>query len=302
MRDVSTQLADYFDATVERVTPEDVFAGSDVLGSIPPLKPAPRYQLRPAWTGAIAFMMTLTVIGGSLGVMMLLRSQLSPAGSGFAPSAISSDSGTDADWLWVIMAGLVIVALGAVIVMMVRWNRSRIETNGGLPMTTTTDKPQTEASVQKLHTTNRVLTVAVVVLALLAIGFGGWAIYQATTADEGTAMPDDVAALMDEWEAANRLNDGSVADLYAIGGYHLAGANRVTGEDLAPEFSPPGWTHEWTTEPYLIVDDVDSRYVVARGLEISNGSITSNSALVFELKRNTDGQLEILQTNWVWQN
>jgi len=302
MRDVTGQLADYFDATVERITPEDVFAGSDGRYPTPRLDPTPRHRLQPAWVVAVAFMTTIVVFGGSLGVMMMFRARLIPASSGFSPIAASPGTGSDTGWLWLVVVGLVIALLAAMAGLIVKGRGTGRGANGGSTMTMTTDKPQVDANVQKLHTTNRVLIIAVVVLALLAIGLGGWAIYQATAEDQVAAVPEDVAALIDEWQAANSSNDGSVADLYAIGGYHQAGTNKLTGEDLATELNLPGWTHEWTTEPYLIVDEGDGRYVVVRGLELGNGTIVSNSAFVFEITTNGDGQLEILQTNWIWQN
>jgi hypothetical protein len=302
MRDVTGQLADYFDATVERITPEDVFAGSEGRYPIPRLDLTPRNRLRPAWVVAVAFMTTIVVFGGSLGVMMMFRARLIPAGSGFAPIAASPGKGGDTGWLWLVVVGLVIALLAAMAGLIVKGRRTGRGTNGGSTMTMTTDKPQVDESVQKLHTTNRVLIVAVVVLALLAIGLGGWAIYQATADDQVAAVPEDVAALLDTWETANNQNDGSVLDLYAIGGYHLAGTNRYTGEELAAELSVPGWDHEWTSEPFLIVDNDDGRYVVVRGLEISNDVVVANSAFVYEIGTDSDGQLEILQTNWIWQN
>jgi len=302
MRDVSGQLADYFDATVERITPEDVLAGSEVRTPSPRLDPTPKHQLRPAWAVAVAFMTTLVVIGGSLGVMTLLRARLIPAGSGFAPIAASPGTGSDTGWLWVVVVGLVIALMAGMAGMILKGRRTGREANGGSTMTMTTDKPQVDESVQKLHTTNRVLIVAVVVLALLAIGLGGWAIYQATADDQVAAVPENVAALLNEWDSANNQNDGSVADLYAITGYHQAGTTRLFGEELATELNLPGWDHEWTTEPYLIVDNDDGRYVVVRGLEISNDSMVSNSVFVYEVGTDSDGQLEILQTNWIWEN
>ncbi|MCL1586774.1 MAG: hypothetical protein M3092_00015 [Actinomycetia bacterium] len=302
MRDVTGQLADYFDATVERITPEDVCAGSEGRYPNPRFDPTPRHRLRPAWVVAVAFMTTIVVFGGSLGVMMMFRARLIPAGSGFAPIAASPGAGSDTGWLWVVAVGLVIALLAAMAGLIVKGRRTGRGANGGSAMTMTTDKPQVDKSVQKLHTTNRVLIVAVVVLALLAIGLGGWAIYQATVDDQVAAVPEDVAALLDTWETANNQNDGSVLDLYAIGGYHLAGTNRYTGEELAAELSVPGWDHEWTSEPFLIVDNDDGRYVVVRGLEISNDVVVANSAFVYEIGTDSDGQLEILQTNWIWQN
>lgn len=52
------------------------------------------------------------------------------------------------------------------------------------------------------------------------------------------------------------------------------------------------------TEPYLLVDEGDGRYVVARGTRVApyEGSIT------FSIARSSDGDLEIIKTAWFYAN
>lgn len=300
MRDLGGQLADYFDATVERITPEDIIAGNEVRHPSPQLTPRPKRQLRAAWAVGAAFATTIVAIGGSMGVVTLLRARRVPMGSGIGQPVVASGTGGDVGWLWVVLAGLSVGLIVAVAALMVKGRRTRVGANGGTTMTMTTDKPQVDDSVHKLHTTNRVLIVAVVVLALLAIGLGGWAIYQATASDQGTAIPQNVATLLDEWEAANNRADGSVAELYAIAGYHQAGTTIYRGEDIVNQLSAPGYAHEWTTEPYLLVDEGDGRFVVTRGLRIEDPTMVATSVFVFEITTDADGELEFAQTNWIW--
>ena len=112
------------------------------------------------------------------------------------------------------------------------------------------------------------------------------------------SVPDDVAALTTAWGEAVNRDDGSVTDLYKMGGYHLYGATPIPRDDVSShlEAGPAG---EWLTEPYLLVDEGDGRYVVARGTRVNSayeGSIT------FSIARSSDGELEIVKTAWFYAN
>ncbi|RLE13578.1 MAG: hypothetical protein DRJ28_07115, partial [Actinobacteria bacterium] len=62
MRDLTDQLADYFDATVERITAEDVLAGRQVRPPAQHLhQPIRKRMLRPAWALSVAFVTTIVV-------------------------------------------------------------------------------------------------------------------------------------------------------------------------------------------------------------------------------------------------
>ena len=55
MRDVTEQMTAYFDATIERLTAEDVLAGADVRAQNGRLAPVGVPRLRPAWVVAAGF-------------------------------------------------------------------------------------------------------------------------------------------------------------------------------------------------------------------------------------------------------
>jgi hypothetical protein len=114
-----------------------------------------------------------------------------------------------------------------------------------------------------------------------------------------TEVPADVVALIDKWWAANERGDGSVADLYQPSGYHVYGAELIPRSGLAAHFNTPSYTKEWITEPYLIAAEPEGRYVVARGLKVSSGSMSWTSAFVFEIVTSRDDELQIAQTDWV---
>ena len=106
----------------------------------------------------------------------------------------------------------------------------------------------------------------------------------------------DVAALTTAWGEAINRDDGSVTDLYRTAGYHLYGARKIPLDNIASHLEA-GTSGEWLTEPYLLVDEGDGRYVVARGTRVNSayeGSIT------FSIARSSDGELEIVKTAWFY--
>jgi hypothetical protein len=302
MRDVNGQLADYFDATVERITAEDVLAGARVRAVVPQRTAPPRRTPHPAWALATAFVTTLVVVSGSLGIGLLLRSRATPVGAG--GTALGGSGGDAAlGWTFGIATAVALAVLAIALV-----SRGRVVTagrNGGRTMTTTIDKPAADDRIHRLESRNRILTAAVVVLVVLAIGLGAWAVYQATTTDD-LGSPGDVAAITDDWQAANNRHDGSVVDLYAPNGYHEYGTEIYRGEDIAvhlgtQEGTLQTGTHEWTSDPVVLVDQGD-RWVVVRAMHISVGGTDAESTLSFEIVRMDDGSLKIAQSSWLEDN
>lgn len=111
------------------------------------------------------------------------------------------------------------------------------------------------------------------------------------------AVPDDVAALTKAWGDAINSGGGAVKALYTPDGFHLYNSQRIAHDDIAAHLEEPGPRGEWLTEPYLLIDDVNGRYVVARGTYAAGqypGSIT------FVIVRAADGGLEIAETAWVY--
>ena len=113
--------------------------------------------------------------------------------------------------------------------------------------------------------------------------------------------PEELAALIDNWYAANERADGSVLDLYLPEGYHLYGDQRIEYDEIPAHLSSGGLEHEWITEPLLIAEDEDGRYVVVRGMRIS-GSWVNASALLFEIVTTADDELRIVHTAWFYDN
>jgi hypothetical protein len=299
MRDVNDQLVDYFDATVERITPEDVLAGVRVRAVVPERTAPRRRAPHPAWALGTAFVTTLVVISGSLGIGLFLRSRATPIGAG-GTALDHSAADTALGWTFAIATAVALAMLA--IALLARGWIVAAGRNGGTTMTTTIDTPAVDDRVHRLENRNRILTIAVIVLVVLAVGLGAWAVYQATTAED-LGVPEDVAAITDDWQAANNRHDGSVVDLYTPNGYHEYGAEIYRGEDIAvhlgtQEGTVQTGTHEWTSDPVVLVDQGD-RWVVVRAMHISVGGTDAESTLSFEIVRRDDGSLKIAQSSWL---
>ena len=118
---------------------------------------------------------------------------------------------------------------------------------------------------------------------------------------ESLDVPDAIWDLMEEWEAANERGDGSVVELYFSNGYHHDGTKRVALDDLESSLAlSPGWEAEWITEPFMIVDDGDGRYVVTRGLRLGTETFGYTSAFTFEIETRDDGTMGLVHTAWAY--
>jgi hypothetical protein len=117
------------------------------------------------------------------------------------------------------------------------------------------------------------------------------------TEETTTEVPAEVAAMVDDWWAANDRRDGSVVDLYLPSGYHLYGDQRIMRDDLAGHFGAEGWTSERISGPYLVAAEPAGRYVVTIGVRNTNAGSSFASALTFEIVTR-NGEHEIAQTAW----
>ena len=299
MRDLDQQLADYFDATVERITAEDVLIGARSRAWETDQRAIRAVSRRPAWAIAVAFVATIVVVSGSLGVGLLLRASSTPVGAGGTALAETA-SGTTSPWIFIggALAALAAIAVAATARVMTAAGR-----NGGTSMTVTTERPAADDRIHKLTNRNRTLTIAVIVLAILAIGLGAWAVYEATAESSELAAPDEVMSMTDDWLAALEQFDSSVVDLYVGAGYHLYGTEEYRGEEIARHLGgAEGQTevrdHEWTSEPTVMVAGED-RWVVVRPMEIGQSGMFAESTLSFEIIQMDDGSYKIVHSVWM---
>lgn len=298
MRDAHEQLADYFDATVERITAEDVLIGARTPARDAEAQPTAEPRYRPAWAMAVAFTATIVVVSGSLGLGLLLRARSTPIGAGGTPQlGVTPDASTP----WIFIGGAV-AALALIAIAAAARVVATAGSKGGTTMTATTERPPVDDTVHHLTSRNRTLTIAVIILAILAIGLGAWAVYQATTGSDELTTPDEVMSMTDEWEAALSRYDGSVVDLYVEAGYHLYGTAKYEGEEIAghlggAEGQAQTGSNEWTAEPTVMVAGED-RWVIVRPMLITN-SASAESVLSFEIIQMDDGSYKIAHSVWM---
>jgi hypothetical protein len=233
MSEIETQLREYFDATVERVTAEDVLAGQRVFETIRPV--APRRTWHPAWVAVGAFVGTAVLLGGTIGLGAVLTGPTGDIGSGGLAAVVREATEAASLW-WLLIAAiaLVIAVAGALIALRRRQGTHKEEED---TMATTIEAPPAETTGTADHN-NRGLIVTIVVLAVALLALGAWAIYQ-QTAESETAVPAAVEELLNDYGVAWSNHDGeaflalTTADyVHDNGGatYDQAGtANMITG-------------------------------------------------------------------------
>lgn len=125
----------------------------------------------------------------------------------------------------------------------------------------------------------------------------------ALEAAEATVAPDAIAALIDDWYEALGRGDDSVLDLYVPEGYHLYGDQRIEYDEIVGHLTGSTIKHAWITEPLLITDEGDGRYVAVRGMRNSSPSgWSSATALSFEVVTMPDDELRLVQTAWFYDS
>jgi len=115
--------------------------------------------------------------------------------------------------------------------------------------------------------------------------------------------PDEIATLIDDWYAALDRGDDSVLELYVPEGYHLYGDTRFEYDEIPGHLSGGDIEHVWITEPMLITDEGNGRYVAVRGMRNTNPGVWSNaSAVMFEIVTTADDELRLVQTAWFYDS
>lgn len=186
MPDVTEQLAAYFDATVERVTAEDVLAGSVARVQNGGLPPTRARRLRPASVLAAGFVATIVVVGGAVGITRLLEGD--SAGLGTAPPVGDSGEGLSGPW-GLLIAVAVIVALAVVGLF---WRgRNKIVKEQTMQ---TLEKPEVEVSPRPR---SPAILVVLAVLLVGAAGVLGWWI--GSSDDDVGDVPEIVNLVNEAW-------------------------------------------------------------------------------------------------------
>jgi NADH:ubiquinone oxidoreductase subunit 5 (subunit L)/multisubunit Na+/H+ antiporter MnhA subunit len=224
MRDVETQLREYFDAAVERVTVDDVLARRRVGEQAEPHRR--RWVLRPAWAAVLAFAGTLVVLGGSLALGVAVREPGVDAGWTLIPETVGEATTTTSNW-WVLIPAIALtIAVVAALIVRNQQVRARKET----AMATTIETPPAE-QLKTAERHNRWLIVTVVVLAVALVALGAWVMYDLASEPE-TAANAEINAVFDDYAAAWQESDREAFLALTTDDYTFNSSGRTTERDV----------------------------------------------------------------------
>ncbi len=282
-----TQLREYFDAGVERISAEDVFARTRVgEGGLQPLHS--KRSFKPAWAAAGAFAATLVGLGGLASVLKLAPRL---AGEADAGAAEAVDAGGSTIAVWLIAAVVAAVAAGLTVWLVHRSskraeNEQEIDSDQGkVTIMETIDRADTETqTTEKTGQRSRWPIVVIVVMAIALVGLIAW-MTLATRPNSPTAAPPEVQQLMEDYYTAWNEYDADAIEGMVTGSYRfheiVTGADAVVYdlEYLRSNFLPTleGW--EWHNDydgPYYAVGSDFSMLVTMEG-----GLMTSPVAVAY---------------------
>jgi hypothetical protein len=206
MSDLNTQLHDYFDANVERVVADDVFAGRHVVDQIADREP--RWRSSPRLAIGFGFAVTVVVVGGSLGLGLALRQPGDDAGTSIASFGVGAGTTESTGWgLLVAAAALAVVATVFILLALRSARRSSGTREKENAMSTTLDTPQVDHRLEDAYRTNRWLIAAVVVLAMAVVALGAWVVTDLASTSEAE-IPAEIATMLEDYRATWNDSDG----------------------------------------------------------------------------------------------
>jgi membrane protein implicated in regulation of membrane protease activity len=280
MSRIESQLREYFDAGVERITADDVFARARVEErGLERLHTATaRPSLRPAWVAVGTFVATLLIIGG-FAALLKAAPEISDADVGSA-RIVEADGGTLG--FWTIAALVAAVVAGAAV-----WATRRRRTESGA------DDPEAEVHERKVTVMDTIErtderadaaqhrsrwpVILSVVLAVALVATLLWMALAMRPNSPNAASPE-IVDLMDEYTAAWNAHDvEALAPLVTID-YRIH--SRVPGFDygldelegsLMPQLADWSW-HTTSPEAYYAVETAAGRWAVS-----SEGSVISRA-------------------------
>lgn len=167
----------------------------------------------------------------------------------------------------------------------------------------TVSAPERETTLERTDQRPRGLTIAVVLLAVIAVGLGGWLAFELQGTDE-TALTADVQAVLDDYTAAFNAYDGDA--LLALvtsdyGFYDNDGQSRRSAEETAAWMSDVLPGYEFTVEAigsHQMVGDETSVMVTGAEQYTSTSQGTIMGISVFRLVKEGDGWK--VQAHWVY--
>jgi len=217
-----TQLREYFDAGVERITAEDVIAQSRI--SEEAVRPLHRQRsFKPAWAAVGAFAVTIIGLGGLASVLKLTTDVTLDAGAG-----VFVDAGGSTIGIWVIAAVVGAVVAGLT-VWLVRRRSSKQEENeeetesdeGKVRVMETIERTDAEnQATAKTEQRSRWPIVVIVVMAIALVGLIAW-MTLAMRPNSPTAASPEIVELMEDYTAAWNAYDSDALEGLVTDNYRL---------------------------------------------------------------------------------
>ncbi len=295
-----TQLREYFDAGVERISVEDVIARARVSeGTLRPLHA--KRNLQPAWAAVGAFAATLVGLGGLASVLKLTPRIYGDAGAG-AAEGVEVDGGTIGVWL--IAAAVAAVAAGFVVWLVHRSmkrteNEEEIEPDQGrVRVMETIEQTDTEdQTTEKAEQRSRWPIAVIVVMAIALVGLIAWMTLMMRPASP-TAAPPEVVELIQEYNAAWNAYDADALEVLVTPQYRVHSEGEVVDSDMeGVRSSLFGWSesvnwHSTNEGPYYAVETGSGTWLVSSEGGTINRSGTDYPATgVRRIVTGTDGAL-----------
>jgi flagellar basal body-associated protein FliL len=218
-----TQLREYFDAGVERITVEDVIAQARVSeGGVRPLHMT--RSSKPAWAAAGAFVTTLVGLGALASVLKFAPRIVGDAGAGEAGAEIVEVGGSTATtWL---IAAVVAAAVAGLTVWLVHRSSKRAENEeqvesdqGKVTVMETIERAETGA-MQKTEQRSPWPIVLIVVMAIALVGLIAW-MTLAMRPNSPTAAPPEIQQLIEDYTAAFNNYDAEALEGLVTNDYRL---------------------------------------------------------------------------------
>ena len=107
MSDLDSQIRSYFDANVERVATDDVFAGLRLVHQIH--RSDARWQISSKFAALFGFAVTVFVVGGSLGLGLALHQPADDTAAGTVLYGASTAPPASTGWGLVSVAAVLVV-------------------------------------------------------------------------------------------------------------------------------------------------------------------------------------------------
>lgn len=302
MSDLNTQLRDYFDENVERVTADDVFAGRQVIRQITDRQP--RWRSSPRLAVGFGFAVTVFVVGGSLGLGLALRQPGDDAASGAGSYGIGAGTPASTGWSLLGVAAVLAVVALAFMVLALRSTRRGSKKEGRKEgMATTLDSSKADHKLEEAHRTNRWLIAAVVVLAIALISLGAWVVNDLTATSE-TEVSAEIATMLDGYTGTWNDYDGDafLGYIREVDYVHSSfdrtfNASETVG--IISSFETFG-THVEVIGEYMYVGDGTTRYVAQANRATTTANPEGNLGFsIFTVTEEGDSGWLVTRHAWI---